>query len=342
MTHPRAARAAPLLGPFLKSVLPSAALALSMVPALVGMKRGLTTAKMDDVFRRTAGIRELAGKLAAGVDGDLLLAKVTRHGDDTKKLLENFVDGAVFGKVAKLAMLLVNFLEVEQGAGVTSNTFKLQARPSSLKLPAGPSSSRHTANALKANHTGGSCSEYWRHHALYVVFVTASCSDLSLPPSHSFSAVDRMARDLLETARHEPRYELNVLLDDVGVERQTCKANATTATGCKNTSTLACKPKCEQLARLLRKSHARLKCRSQSSGMHNGIVKRLAAFNVSRIEDLDSFEKRVASSHFTGAQQLQPSFLIEAWDAVFRRCARQVWAIEMDVGLTGGSCASRE
>ena len=67
------------------------------------------------------------------------------------------------------------------------------------------------------------------------------------------------------------------------------------------------------------------------------IAQRLEAFNFSRQEDIDSFETRVASSHPTGAQQLQPEFLMVALEAVTQRCARHVWAIETDVALTGGS-----
>ena len=132
-TSPAASGSALPTGPSVASVPPPASVPPSIHPdvaaalqdaaddpqqtrgATVLLSRGMTPAAVNDFLSSEPSLRELAGKLGAGVDGDVLIDVTAAAGKaDGSALMPLFSEGASIGLLTKLALRLNQFVQVEE------------------------------------------------------------------------------------------------------------------------------------------------------------------------------------------------------------------------------------
>ena len=82
--------------------------------SVILLERGMTAAAFDDYLAASSETSQLAGKLGAGVDGDLLIKIIARAGKADPLPLKPFFEDAHIGPLGNLALLIDSFVKVEK------------------------------------------------------------------------------------------------------------------------------------------------------------------------------------------------------------------------------------
>ena len=96
--------------------------------SVILLERGMTAAAFDDYLAASSETSQLAGKLGAGVEGDLLIKIIARAGKADPLPLKPFFEDAHIGPLGNLALLIDSFVKVEKQQAKNAVHEKAHAR----------------------------------------------------------------------------------------------------------------------------------------------------------------------------------------------------------------------